>query len=617
MSADSHGKHNSSEAEVTKIMKPHKPEAKRMKPHRPEAEVMTPLKPEVKAVQVMKPRKPKAKAVNQNKPEAGAVKQDESKSEVAKQNKPEAGAVKQDESKSEVAKQNKPEAGAVKQDESKSEVAKQNKPEAGAVKQDESKSEVAKQNKPEAEAVKQDEPEAEPSETGNSPVESLINEGSEEITHQEDMEYISDTNAAVLMKTPKGGRLLVYAALLALLVAIVWANLSSLDELTRGTGIVIPSSRLQVVQNLEGGILKKVFVKEGEHVRSGQPLMQLDDTNFSSSFREGAIEYFSELAKAARLSAELSGGELSFPEELNDYPAYVNREKEIFKRRADSFNAELSIADEQVTQVHHDLMSAQDQLTFLKKGFALGQEELELTIPLAKQGVVSKVELIQLRQRVNDLESEMRGTELNIPKLQAVYQESLANKEEIVKKYHSEIAQELKKTEVDLDRLSESNHALEDKVDRTLVRSPMDGIVKKIYVTTIGGIVQPGMSMLEIVPLNDNLLIEAQIQPKDIGFLRKGMRSMVKLTAYDFGIYGGLEGEVENISADTIKDEKGESFYIVRIRTKRNFLGTEEKPLLIIPGMRTNVDIITGKKTIMDYLLKPILKSKRNALTER
>lgn len=439
----------------------------------------------------------------------------------------------------------------------------------------------------------------------------------EDSVSPDDMEYISDTNVAMLIKTPRGGRLLIYTMLLALLSAMVWASIARLDEITRGIGVVIPSSRLQVVQNLEGGILEQIFVTEGQQVQSGQPLMQLDDTRFSSSFRESAIEYYSELAKAARLRAELSGGALSFPAELDDYPDYVKREREIFYQRADRFIAELNVAREQAVQAEHELATTEDQLKFLTTSFELGQDELELTVPLAEQGVVSKVELIQLRQRVNDLESEKRRTELSIPKLRAAYQESLSRKEEVIQEYRADIVQELKETEVHLDQLGESNHALEDQVDRTLVKSPMDGIVKKIHVTTLGGVVQPGMSLLEIVPLEDNLMIEAQIQPKDIGFLRQGMKAIVKLTAYDFAIYGGLEGEVEHISADTIKDEQGESFYIVRIRTKNNFVGTEDKPLMIIPGMRTDVDIITGDKTLMAYLLKPILRARQNALTER
>ncbi|WP_020584701.1 HlyD family type I secretion periplasmic adaptor subunit [Endozoicomonas elysicola] len=480
-----------------------------------------------------------------------------------------------------------------------------------------------KQNSSGNELVNQQDPMVDSSEPESNQVEGLSEEnemameGMSDNIQEEDMEYISDANAAMLMKTPRGGRLLIYTMLLALFSAIIWASVARLDEITRGMGIVIPSSRLQVVQNLEGGILEKVFVTEGEQVLSGQPLMQLDDTRFSSSFRESAIEYHSELAKAARLKAELSGDTLNFPEALSDHPEYIERERDIYNQRADRFSAELNVASEQAAQAQHELNSAEDQLKFLTTSFELGQDELELTVPLAEQGVVSKVELIQLRQRVNDLESEKRRTELSIPKLRAGYQESLARKEEVIQKYRSDIVQELKETEVHLDQLNESHNAMEDQVDRTLVRSPMDGVVKKIHVTTVGGVVQPGMSLIEIVPLEDNLLIEAQIQPKDIGFLRQGMKAIVKLTAYDFAIYGGLEGDVEHISADTIKDEKGESFYIVRIRTKDNFVGSPEKPLLIIPGMRTNVDIITGDKTLMAYLLKPILRAKQNALTER
>lgn len=433
----------------------------------------------------------------------------------------------------------------------------------------------------------------------------------------DDMPYISDTNAAMLMRTPRGGRLLIYLVLITFITAIAWANFAQVDEITRGSGIVIPSSRLQVVQNLEGGILVDSFVQEGEQVSAGQPLMQLDDTQFSSSFRESSIEYFTDVAKVARLQAELTNKPIDFPEVLDDYPEYIEQEQKIYRRRARQLEAEINVLKSQSEQARHELVSAREQLTYLKSSFELGNEELQLTIPLAKQGVVSKVELLQLRQRVNDLKSDMRKTELSLPKLESVYNESRAKQQEILEKYRADIVQELKETEVNIEQLTESQTALEDQVDRTVIRSPMDGVVKTIHVTTIGGVVQPGMSLLEIVPLEDNLLIETKIQPKDIGFLRKDMKATVKLTAYDFAIYGGLKGYVEHISADTITDEEGKSFYIVHIRTDRNYVGTEEKPLVIIPGMRTDVDIITGAKSIMDYLLKPILKAKQNALTER
>ena len=448
------------------------------------------------------------------------------------------------------------------------------------------------------------------------PENSQIEDALEKV-NEEEMEFISDKNAALLMKTPTGGRFLIYTMLGALLICIIWASLAPLAEITRGMGVIVPSQRLQVVQNLEGGILEEVFVREGQQVVKGEPLLQLDDTRFTASYRESAVEYYSELAKAARLKAELSGQPLKFPPELNNHQDYVARETEIFDQRSDGLKAQLDIANKQVAQAKHELAASETQLEFLETSLELGEEELELTRPLARQGVVSKVELIQLKQRVNDLASEKTMTELSLPKLKAAYQESVARKKELTLQFREEVVQELKETEVRLDQLTESHNALQDKVVRTLIRSPLDGIVKKIHINTLGGVVQPGADLMEIVPVEDNLLVEAQISPKDIGFLREGMKSVVKLTAYDFAIYGGLEGTLEHISADTIKDEKGESFYVVHIRTSDTHLGTKEKPLEIIPGMRTNVDIITGEKTLMEYLLKPILRAKQNALTER
>ena len=324
--------------------------------------------------------------------------------------------------------------------------------------------------------------------------------------------------------------------LLAFFSAVIWASFSRLDEITRGSGKVIPSSRLQVVQNLEGGILEKLFVHEGELVEAGQPLLQLDDTRFRSTFRESAVEYYSELAKAARLKAELSGKDIQFPAELQDYQDYINRELSIFEKRKAGLRAELDIASRQASQAKHELAASEAQLEFLTTSLELGEEELSLTEPLAKQGVVSQVEMIQLKQRVNELASEQKMTELNIPKLKSAYEEALARKRELTAKFREEVVQELRETEVKLDQISESHTNLEDQVDRTLVRSPVEGIIKKININTVGGVIQPGMDLMEIVPVEDTLLIKAEINPKDIGFLREGMRAVVKLTAYDFAI---------------------------------------------------------------------------------
>lgn len=433
----------------------------------------------------------------------------------------------------------------------------------------------------------------------------------------EDLEFMSDTSAAMLMKTPRGGRLLIYTTLAALVSLVGWAHVATLDEITRGIGSVVPSSHLQVIQNLEGGILKQLYVEEGQLVTAGEPLLQLDDTRFQSFYRESAVEYYAELAKADRLRAELSGEPPVFSQELADFPQYVSREKSVYEQRRTTFQAAQDIINKQVDQAHNELLSAESRVEFLRTSYDLVAKELALTAPLAAQGVVSEVELLQLKQKVNDLKGDRRMTELTVAKLRSAYEEAQARREESLQQFREEAIQELKKTEVNLGQLIESHANMKDQMNRTLVRAPLDGIVKTVNINTIGGVVQPGMDMMEIVPIEDSLLVEAQINPKDIGFLRKGMKSVVKLTAYDFAIYGGLEGTLEHISADTIENEKGETFYVVRIRTKKNHLGNPDNPLAIIPGMHTNVDIITGQKTLMQYLMKPILRARQNALTER
>ncbi|MDE1463594.1 HlyD family type I secretion periplasmic adaptor subunit [Spartinivicinus poritis] len=432
-----------------------------------------------------------------------------------------------------------------------------------------------------------------------------------------DLDYMSDTSAAMMLKTPKGSRILLFTVLVVVIVLLIWSAWADIDEVTRGSGKVIPSTHLQVVQNLEGGILKELYVAEGDMVKKGQSLMQLDDTRFASSFRESEVEYFSLLASIARLKAEINETPLSFSNELDKFPEYKKREREIYKSRLQSMESELSIVKEQAEQVQQDLKSTQAQKKRLERSKRLLKREYEMTKPLARQGVVSEVEMIQLEQRLNDLDGELETSSLAIPKLESSFKEAKQQEQEVRLEFKEKAVAELKEAEVKLAQLKESRSSIEDQVQRTSVRSPVAGIVKKIDITTIGGVVQPGMNLVEIVPLEDTLLIEAKIRPKDIAFIRLGLKAVVKFTAYDFAIYGGLDGVVEHISADTIQDEEDESYYLVRIRTDESNLGSKEKPLPIIPGMLADVDIITGKKTVLDYLLKPILRAKQNALTER
>jgi adhesin transport system membrane fusion protein len=444
-----------------------------------------------------------------------------------------------------------------------------------------------------------------------------VNNHNAEAIDQDELEYISDSSASVLIKPSTGGSLIIYTLFAFLIAAVLWANFSTIEEITRGEGIIIPSSKIQVIQNLEGGILKKLFVKEGDIVKANQPLAQLDNTRFSSSFHEKSFEYFSDLAKISRLEAEINSSELRFPKELNKYADYIERETTIYNNRKQSFQAEQDILNRQIHQAQYEVDSAKSQLQFLEKSYSLIESEINLTKPLLEEGVVSRVEFLQLQQRATEIERDKNQVKLSIPKLDSIHQEAKSKLNELKLNFRSELSEEIKETAVNLDQLRQNTLSLEDQLERTLVRSPMNGIIKKIFISTEGGVAQPGMSLMEIVPVENNLLVEVQVNPKDIGFLTEGMPAVVKLTAYDFAIYGGLKGKVEHISADTHEDEKGNSYYLVNVITDNNFLQIANKQLDIIPGMRGTVDIITGKKTFMDYILKPILRAKQTAFTER
>jgi len=272
---------------------------------------------------------------------------------------------------------------------------------------------------------------------------------------------------------------------------------------------------------------------------------------------------------------------------------------------------------QQIEQKRQEIVEMQAKLDNLKQSYEFSKEELALTRPAFEQGAVSRVELLQLEREVNQLQGDLEATQLAIPRARSALKEAQSKLEESVAKFRADAQEELTNVRSKLDQIREASVSLEDKVSRTQVRSPVKGIVKQIQINTVGGVIKPGMNMMEIVPIEDSLLIEAKVRPENIGFIQPDLPAVVKLSAYDFAIFGGLDGTVENISADTILDEEGNSFYLVRVRTDRNFLGTKDAPLPIIPGMQSSVDIITGKKTLLDYLLKPILKAKQNALRER
>jgi adhesin transport system membrane fusion protein len=424
--------------------------------------------------------------------------------------------------------------------------------------------------------------------------------------------YLLDTGPHVF------SHLILWLTVLLVATAGVWANYATLDEVTRGTGKVIPFHHVQMVQNLEGGIVSEILVKEGEVVEKGQVLLRIEDTRFTSSYRESQVKSQALQAKIARLTAEVEGKPFKLANNLkSEEKEFVISEQTLALSRQTELQANIDILNQQKNQKKQEINELKSREKQLQQSYELAQRQLQITEPLVKKGVMSEVELLRLQREISTIKGDLDSAHLNIPRAEAAVSEVEHKLEQLKVNFRTTALADLNEAKAQLSQSSESNVALKDRVTRTAVRSPLKGTIKQLKVTTIGGVVQPGMDLVEIVPLADNLLVEAQIRPSDIAFLRPGQEVMVKFTAYDFSIFGGLKATLEHISADTIVNERGEAFFLIRVRTERNYLGTKAKSLPIIPGMTVTVDILTGKKTLLTYLLKPIKKAQEMALRER
>jgi len=435
----------------------------------------------------------------------------------------------------------------------------------------------------------------------------------------EDLEFMSDVRAAMLSGPRLSANILLISIIAFFGGAAVWASVAELDEVTAGQGRVIPSSQLQVVQNLEGGILRSISVKEGDLVQAGQVLLTIDDTLVSSKFREDRSKVLALQAAIIRLRAETAGEEPVFPEELSiERPGLVTTELALYNARQGELRASVQALRDLVSQRRQERVEAESRISQLSGSQALAREELAILRPLVDQGVSARIELIRLERQINDISGDLAAAQTSIPRIQSSLNEASQRIEERRANFRSQVATELSEAQSGLATYTEVLTGAQDRVRRTEIRSPVNGEVQQILINTVGGVIQPGQDLVHIVPLEDNLLVEAQIRPADIAFLYPGQEAVIKITAYDFSIYGGLKATLEQISADTITDEEGESFYQIRVRTERSFLLAKNgETLPIIPGMVAEVDVLTGKKSVMDYLLKPILKARQNALRER
>jgi adhesin transport system membrane fusion protein len=442
--------------------------------------------------------------------------------------------------------------------------------------------------------------------------------GKEKRISNRDIEFMKSLNAAVLQRSPVKMSIVLYIIAGLTFAFIIWANIAEVDEMTRGMGRVIPSRQIQIIQNLEGGIVEDILVSEGQHVKKGQVLLTIDDTGFGSSFKESKSKEDELRAKLSRLRAESEGKNFNpDPDVAANFPELVQEERRLFATNKERLNSELGALSQRHRQREIELTDAETKLKNLKDSRELIQKEIKLTQPLFNRGLISEVEWLQLQQKEIENKTEIESLTKALTTIASKITEAQSMIAEAVAKYKSAAQEELNKTLAELKRVSTTQVAIEDRVNRAQVRSPVDGTVNQLLVNTIGGVVKPGMDILEIVPDDDRLLVEAKIKPSDIAFIYPGLKAVVKLTAYDYAIYGGLEGEVVHISADTIVDEKREHYYLVRIKTDKNYLGEEDNKKEIIVGMTVMADIVTGKKTVMQYLMKPILRAKYNALRER
>lgn len=435
---------------------------------------------------------------------------------------------------------------------------------------------------------------------------------------QETLQAIPEVSRAMLEDSPKTIRITLWAIFFFFLFFILWAAFANIDEVTRGDGKAIPSSRLQKIQNLEGGIVTEVYVHEGQIVNQGDPLLRLDDTRFASNVGETEADRLGLLSRIERLNAEINDRELDFPPEIKEKaPAIAKGEVDLYNSRRQQFRNEIYGLEEQLVQKKQEQRDYVAKQTQFRNSLNLLQQEIRMSEPLIAEGAISKVEVLRLKRAEVETQGQLESMTLAIPRADSAIKEIDNKIQETRGRYKSDALSQLTEAQTNLNKIAATGKALEDRVNRTLVVSPVKGIVQQMMVNTIGGVIQPGNDIVEIVPLDENLLVEAKISPRDIAFLHPGQNAVIKLTAYDYTIYGGLKGKVEQISPDTVTDKEGNSFYIVRLRTDKNFLGAEDKPLVIIPGMIASVDIITGKKTILSYLLKPIIRANAEALRER
>ena len=432
-----------------------------------------------------------------------------------------------------------------------------------------------------------------------------------------DIAYMQSLSAAVVQRSPRYLVLTVSIIAVFVLVALLWMGWADIDVVVRGSGKVIPARQVQVLQSLEGGIVTEILVREGDQVEASQPLVKISDIAFSSSYEENRLLYYELLAKSARLKAEAHGKDFERNQKVADVlPELLQSEESLFESNRSQLSETLSIYEEQISQQQSALEEAQSKQRQLRRQLELLQKELEIKKPLVERRIISEVDYLQVQQREAEAEGELEGVNLSIPRIRSTVEEARRKLEQARLEFQNKAKLELNEVMAELSRIAETQTALEDRVSRTTLRSPVKGTVQRLYANTIGGVIAPGGEIMDIIPREEALLIEVRIKPADIAYIDVGQEARLKFTAYDFAIHGSLKGIVSFVSADTVTDEEGVSYYVARVRPEKAYLGVKSSPMPIKVGMTSETDIITDKKTILEYLLKPIHRGLERALRE-
>ena len=437
------------------------------------------------------------------------------------------------------------------------------------------------------------------------------------LIEQQDFAFISQKSTALLLSSPKGARKLILIIFVFFMFAIYWAANAQVDEITKGDGKVISSKQLQKLQSLEGGIVSDVLISSGDRISIDDVLLVIDDTKFKSNLEEIRKKLLILEAQKESLSSELKDEPLIFSADLiNEIPDITQQEMDFFATRQEEKESIESTYKNRIEKLDNNFAEFTGKADNLRKNLKLAEEELEIYKSLQNKDLVSKVELIALEKELNNIEGQLFEAEIKAQQIETLKTEALNERDISNLSMRNKAQEKLNSILAEIEILEQSEVVALDRVNRTLIRSPVNGIVQRVLANTISSVIQPGEDLIEIVPIDDALLIEAKIRPVDIGFLSPGQDVIVKFSAYDYAIYGGLKGNLEYISADTIIDED-ESYYLIKVRTDANHLETDKERLEIIPGMTASVNIVTGKKTVLDYLLKPVLRAKHNSMHER